>query len=60
LIGLVLLVLFGTRRIPEIGRGLGKGMNEFRKAMKDVQEKAEEAVSEEKTEKRYSCHIIFM
>ncbi len=52
LIGLVVLVLFGPKKIPEIARGLGKGMHEFRKAMKDVQEKVEEAVSEEKTEKK--------
>ncbi len=51
LIGVVVLVLFGPKKIPEIARGLGKGMNEFRKAMKDVQEKVEQAVSEE-TEKK--------
>ena len=52
LIGLVVLVLFGSKKIPEIARGLGKGMNEFRKAMKDVQEKVEQAASEEKVEKK--------
>jgi sec-independent protein translocase protein TatA len=52
LIGLVVLVLFGSKKIPEIARGLGKGMNEFRKAMKDVQEKVERAASEEKVEKK--------
>jgi Sec-independent protein translocase protein TatA len=31
---------------------LGKGMNEFRKAMKGVQEKVEQAASEEKVEKK--------
>jgi sec-independent protein translocase protein TatA len=52
LIGLVVLVLFGSKKIPEIAQGLGKGMNEFRKAMKDVQEKVERAASEEKVEKK--------
>ena len=52
LIGLVVLVLFGSKKIPEIAQGLGKGMNEFRKAMKDVQEKVEQAASEEKIEKK--------
>jgi sec-independent protein translocase protein TatA len=52
LIGLVVLVLFGSKKIPEIAQGLGKGMNEFRKAMKDVQEKVEQAASEEKVEKK--------
>jgi sec-independent protein translocase protein TatA len=51
LIGVVVVVLFGAKKIPEIARGMGKGMNEFRKAMNDVQEKVEQAVSEE-TEKK--------
>ncbi len=37
LIFLVILLLFGARRIPEIAQGLGKGMREFRKAMKETQ-----------------------
>ena len=52
LIGLVVLVLFGPKKIPEIAQALGKGMNEFRKAMKDVQTKVEQAVSEEKTDSK--------
>ena len=52
LIGLVVLVLFGPKKIPEIAQGLGKGMNEFRKAMKEVQEKVEQAASEETNEKK--------
>ena len=32
----VALVLFGANRIPEIARGLGKGMREFRKATDDI------------------------
>jgi len=52
LIGLVILVMFGPKKIPEIARGLGKGMNEFRKAMKDVQEKVEQTASEENSNKK--------
>lgn len=33
---LVILVLFGANRIPEIAKGLGKGMQEFRKATDDI------------------------
>ena len=33
---LAVLLLFGAKRIPEIARGLGKGMNEFRKAADDI------------------------
>ena len=34
---LVVLLLFGAKRIPEIARGLGKGLREFKDATKDVQ-----------------------
>lgn len=30
---IVLLVLFGANKVPEIGRHLGKGLREFKKAM---------------------------
>lgn len=33
---IVVLLLFGANRIPEIARGLGKGMNEFKKATDDI------------------------
>ena len=32
LIVLVVLILFGGKKLPELMRGLGKGMNEFKKA----------------------------
>ena len=34
---LVVLLLFGARRIPEIAGGLGKGINEFKRNMSDAQ-----------------------
>ncbi len=37
LIALALLLIFGAKRIPEIARGLGKGMREFKDATKDIQ-----------------------
>ena len=33
---LVLLLLFGAKRLPDLARGLGKGISEFRKAAKEV------------------------
>ncbi len=33
---LVVLILFGSKRLPELARGIGKGMREFRKAAEDV------------------------
>ena len=35
IVGLIALLLFG-RRLPEVGRGLGKGISEFKKGLKDV------------------------
>lgn len=35
LIVLALLLLFGGRKIPELMRGLGRGMKEFKKASKE-------------------------
>ncbi len=32
----VVLLLFGANKIPEVARGLGKGMREFRKATDDI------------------------
>jgi sec-independent protein translocase protein TatA len=33
---LVILLVFGAKRIPEIAQGLGKGITEFKKAARDV------------------------
>ena len=37
LILLVVFVFFGAKKIPEIAKGLGEGIREFRKAARDVQ-----------------------
>jgi sec-independent protein translocase protein TatA len=36
---LVVLLVFGPKRIPEIGRGLGKGMREFKDSVTGKEEK---------------------
>jgi sec-independent protein translocase protein TatA len=36
LIFLVVLLLFGAKKLPEIAQGLGKGIREFKKAMRDT------------------------
>jgi sec-independent protein translocase protein TatA len=36
LVLVVILVLFGAKRIPEFAKGLGKGINEFKKASREV------------------------
>lgn len=32
----VLLLVFGAKRLPELGSGLGKGIREFRNSMRDI------------------------
>lgn len=51
LIVLVVLLLFGAKKIPELAKGLGKGMTEFKKGLKDVEDgikNDEEKKNEEK------------
>lgn len=38
LILIVILIFFGARKIPELAQGLGKGMREFRKAAREIQD----------------------
>jgi sec-independent protein translocase protein TatA len=44
LILLVILVFFGAKKLPELAKGLGQGIREFRKAAKDVQEEVDKEV----------------
>ena len=37
-IALIILLLFGGKKIPELMRGLGKGVSQFKKGMKDIEE----------------------
>jgi sec-independent protein translocase protein TatA len=48
LILIVILVLFGAKKIPEMMQGLGKGIREFKKATKDVEEEITKTPNEEK------------
>ncbi|HVN75443.1 MAG TPA: TatA/E family twin arginine-targeting protein translocase [Thermoanaerobaculaceae bacterium] len=54
LIFVIALLLFGPRKLPEIGKTLGKAMNEFKRASNDLQRSLEEeiAVDELKQTKR--------
>src|SRR5437764_718534 len=41
IVGIVALLLFGTRRLPELGRSLGKGIVEFKKGLKGLEDDVE-------------------
>jgi len=38
---LVVLVFFGSKKIPELAQGLGKGIREFRKATREIEDVVE-------------------
>jgi TatA/E family protein of Tat protein translocase len=54
LIFLVILIFFGANKIPDIARGFGKGIREFKKASRDIEE---EIVADNKgeLEQKSSC-----
>lgn len=54
LVLLVVLVVFGPRRIPEIARGIGRGMREFQRLATEFQRELNiaDALEEQKREKR--------
>lgn len=45
LIFVIALLLFGPRKLPDIGKSLGKAMGEFRRASNDLQRSLEEEVA---------------
>ena len=51
IVALVVLLLFGGKKIPELMRGLGKGVKSFKEGMKDVQEEVNEIKKDIDSEK---------
>lgn len=43
---LVILLFFGAKRIPELARGIGQGINEFRKASDEIKKEIEKGEQE--------------
>ena len=39
----VILILFGAKKLPELARGMGQGIREFRKASHEIQQDLEDA-----------------
>lgn len=52
IIVLVIILLFGAKKIPEIARALGKASNEFQKAKENIAEEVEKATGEKKPEEK--------
>ncbi len=50
MIFLIVLLLFGAKKVPELFRSLGKGVNEFRKAKNDWEQDIQDVMSQEPLE----------
>ena len=48
---LIIIVLFGGKKIPEIAKGLGQGMREFNEAKNGVKEEIEKSAKESQDKK---------
>ena len=48
-IALFIVIFFGAKKIPEIARGFGKGIREFKDATKEIKQEIDEASKEDKT-----------
>lgn len=48
LILLVILVVFGPRRLPELGGALGKGIREFKSSFRDIEHELKRPIDEDK------------
>lgn len=51
LIGLLVLVIFGAKKLPQLGSGLGQGIKNFKEAIHEKDDKNLEADAGEKKEK---------
>ena len=48
IIGLIVVIFFGAKKIPDIFRGFGKGIREFKEASKEIKKEIEKDSSEDK------------
>ena len=48
IIALFIIIFFGAKKIPEIARGMGKGIREFKDATKEIKNEINEGASDEK------------
>lgn len=50
IIAIAVLILFGAKKIPEFAKGLGRGIREFKDAVKDVKKEVDEGARTGKLE----------
>ncbi|MBB6003141.1 twin-arginine translocase TatA/TatE family subunit [Arcicella rosea] len=49
LVGLAVLLFFGGKKLPELMKGLGKGIKEFKEAQKDVTDQITKGLEDDST-----------
>ena len=52
----IVLLLFGANRLPELARGIGKSVREFKKAASGVEDEVRRALDEEPLPKKFPTH----
>ena len=52
LILLIVLVLFGAKKIPDLAKSLGTALREFKKATKEIEKMGDEPISSESENKK--------
>ncbi|AAM72841.1 MAG TPA: twin-arginine translocase TatA/TatE family subunit [Chlorobaculum sp.] len=52
LILLIVLLLFGAQKLPELAKGLGKGIKEFKKAQNEIEEEFNKATDDSSSKEK--------
>lgn len=52
----VVLILFGAKKLPELAKGLGQGIREFKKATSEVTQEIQNATREDTTHRQVDYH----
>ena len=50
IVAVLVLLLFGAKRLPEVARSLGQSVREFRKGIRDVKQEFNASIEEESSE----------
>lgn len=48
----IALLIFGPRKLPELGKSIGQAIKEFKKAGREIREDIKQSVEEEETNKK--------
>jgi sec-independent protein translocase protein TatA len=52
IIFVVILLVFGGKKLPELAKGLGEGIKEFKKATNDIKDEVDNAITEKESSKK--------